>query len=100
MQMAEEGGTLGEAVVLTRKAMAGMTIAYGSNTRSDMQPPIDPNAPTAMEVTPCTNENAVEVEIPTVVVEAKVTDEVIDVSRTMQAMMVNANLMGRMAKMM
>ena len=45
MQMAEEGGTLGEAVVLTRKAMAGMTIAYGSNSRSDMQPPMDPNAP-------------------------------------------------------
>ena len=50
MQMAEEGGTLGEAVVLTRKAMAGMTIAYGSSNRSDMQPPMDPNAPTAMEV--------------------------------------------------
>ena len=50
MQMAEEGGTLGEAVVLTRKAMAGMTIAYGSSSRSDMQPPMDPNAPTAMEV--------------------------------------------------
>ena len=49
---------------------------------------------------PCTNGNAVEVEIPTVVVEAKVTDEVINVSRTMQEMMVNANLMGRMAKMM
>ena len=30
--------------------MAGMTIAYGSNNRSDMQPPMDPNAPTAMEV--------------------------------------------------
>ena len=40
-----------------------------------------------------------EVGIPTVVVEARVTGEVIDVSSTMQEVMVNANLKGRMAKM-
>ena len=50
MQMAEEGGTLGQAVVLTRKAITGMTIAYSTNSRSDMQPPMDPNGPTATEV--------------------------------------------------
>ena len=41
-----------------------------------------------------------EVEIPTVVVEARVTGEVIDGSSTMEEAMVNANLKGRMAKMM
>ena len=30
--------------------MAGMTFAYGTNSRSDMQPPVDPNGPTAMEL--------------------------------------------------
>ena len=51
MKMQEEGGTLSEAVVLTRKAMAGMTIAYGNGSRSDrMQPLVDLNGPTAMEV--------------------------------------------------
>ena len=100
MQMAEEGGTPGEAVVLTRKAMAGMTIAYGSNSESDMQPPMDPNAPTAMEVNALHKRERRGGKNPTVVVEARVTDEVIDVSRTMQEAMVNANLKGRMAKMM
>ena len=97
MQMAEEGGTLGEAVVLTPKGMAGMTIAYGNNSKSEMQPPMDPNGPTAMEVNAMYKRD----RGPTVVVAARVTDEVIDVSTTMQAMMVNAvQLMGRMAKMM
>lgn len=41
-----------------------------------------------------------EVEILTVVVEARVMGEVIDVSSTMREVMVNANLKGRMAKMM
>ena len=41
-----------------------------------------------------------EVEILTVVVEEKVTGEVIDVSSTMREVIVNANLKGRMAKMM
>ena len=52
MSMSEEGGTLQEAVVLTRKAMAGITIAYGQQQHrpDQLSPPTDPNGPSEMEI--------------------------------------------------
>ena len=51
MSMAEEGGTLQDAVILTRKAMAGITIAHGQGPRPDQLPaPSDLHSATDMEL--------------------------------------------------
>ena len=102
IQMAAEGGTLGEAVVLTRKAMAGMTIAYGQGWCSDqMQPPVDPKGPTAMEVNTMhrrerrsgNTDRRVEDGVTVMVINSSSTEHVMMVRK-----MIAARL-GRMAKM-
>ena len=52
MSMAEEGGTLQKAVVLKRKAMVGITIAYGQQQHrpDQLSPPTDPNGASEMEI--------------------------------------------------
>ena len=52
MSMAEEGGTLQKAVVLKRKAMVGITIAYGQQQHrpDQLSPPTDLNGASEMEI--------------------------------------------------